>query len=554
MAGYIGTQAVSVNTTSATITGDASIGGNVTLNEGSADVDFRVETNANANAFIIDGGNNTITADSQLIAGLARSNTAGACAFIVDPNDTTVTYGFRIDAATNSFNIDRANSAVNLMSFDANHNVIIANSGGTLSTATAGTSNFRAGVNAGDGILSGGNYNVTVGDEAGTGLTTGDYNTIVGYQAGTGVMVAGANTYVGSQAGKDSTDGYDNTAIGYGALTANTKGGRCTAVGRNALITQNVTTAGNTNNTAVGYNAGQAVTTGTENVMVGAGAGDSVTTGSNGVYVGLNAGGGTTTAGGGIFIGYNAGAANVSAGASVFIGYNAGETCTAGNNTIIGYRAGEDLVAGNYNTFMGFDCGKETIAGFSNAFYGANTGLTNTGGDKNCIFGSLSDTAAADANSANGLGYDLNCVAGYTTVGDTGDDIRAAHGTATWGTVSDKRVKKDIKDATAGLAFINDLRPVTFNYKNKGDLPENFRGYEEGSTEVYKNSKTQHGFIAQEVKAAIDKHSDIKDGFGMWDDNDDTGQQRVGETAVVPMLVKAIQELYQEIEELKNGK
>jgi len=118
MAGYIGTQAVSVNTTSATITGDASIGGNVTLNEGSADVDFRVETNANANAFIIDGGNNTITADSQLIAGLARSNTAGACAFIVDPNDTTVTYGFRIDAATNSFNIDNANNARNLMSFD----------------------------------------------------------------------------------------------------------------------------------------------------------------------------------------------------------------------------------------------------------------------------------------------------------------------------------------------------------------------------------------------------------------------------------------------------
>jgi hypothetical protein len=29
----------------------------------------------------------------------------------------------------------------------------------------------------------------------------------------------------------------------------------------------------------------------------------------------------------------------------------------------------------------------------------------------------------------------------------------------------------------------------------------------------------------------------------MWDDDDDTGQQRVGETALVPVLVKAIQEL-----------
>ena len=39
---------------------------------------------------------------------------------------------------------------------------------GTQSTVTAGTSNYIAGVNAGNSIASGGNYNVTVGDEAGT--------------------------------------------------------------------------------------------------------------------------------------------------------------------------------------------------------------------------------------------------------------------------------------------------------------------------------------------------------------------------------------------------
>ena len=40
-------------------------------------------------------------------------------------------------------------------------------------TQTLGTSNYRAGVNAGNSIASGGNYNVTVADEAGTALTTG---------------------------------------------------------------------------------------------------------------------------------------------------------------------------------------------------------------------------------------------------------------------------------------------------------------------------------------------------------------------------------------------
>jgi hypothetical protein len=43
-----------------------------------------------------------------------------------------------------------------------------------LITNTAGTSNFIAGVNAGNSIVSGGNYNTVVGDEAGTAITTGD--------------------------------------------------------------------------------------------------------------------------------------------------------------------------------------------------------------------------------------------------------------------------------------------------------------------------------------------------------------------------------------------
>ena len=65
---------------------------------------------------------------------------------------------------------------------------------------------------------------------------------------------------------------------------------------------------------------------------------------------------------------------------------------------------------------------------------------------------------------------------GYTiTLGDGGSDIRAQHGVATWSTVSDERYKKDITDSTVGLSFVNALRPRTFNYKNKGELPDTFR-------------------------------------------------------------------------------
>jgi hypothetical protein len=37
---------------------------------------------------------------------------------------------------------------------------------------------------------------------------------------------------------------------------------------------------------------------------------------------------------------------------------------------------------------------------------------------------------------------------GYTTAGNDGSDIRAQNRTATWATVSDRRVKKDIEDYT----------------------------------------------------------------------------------------------------------
>ena len=149
------------------------------------------------------------------------------------------------------------------------------------------------------------------------------------------------------------------------------------------------------------------------------------------------------------------------------------------------------------------------------------------------------------------LGYNLNCAAGYTTIGTGVSDIRAAHGNVTWATVSDERYKKNIVDSEAGLSFINALQPRTFKYRTLGELPETFSAYEEGSTEVFKNSVTNHGFIAQEIKAAIDADDSIADGFKLWDDRED-GSQEVAEAALIPVLVKAIQELTARLETLEG--
>jgi trimeric autotransporter adhesin len=141
--------------------------------------------------------------------------------------------------------------------------IIIANTGGTLQTATAGTSNFRAGVNAGNSIESGGNYNTVVGDEAGTAITTGDYNTALGYQAGAAITTGIQNTFVGGLCGDGTDDGNYNTAVGLQALSANC-GDSNTAIGESAL---SVNTA--SNNTAVGKAALYANTTGADNTALG---------------------------------------------------------------------------------------------------------------------------------------------------------------------------------------------------------------------------------------------------------------------------------------------
>jgi hypothetical protein len=91
-------------------------------------------------------------------------------------DDLTVTGDIDVDGTTNLDVVD-VDGAVNFAA-----DVTFAD-GADIITASAGTSNFRAGVNAGNSILSGGNYNTVVGDEAGTAITTGDGNVAVGFDA-----------------------------------------------------------------------------------------------------------------------------------------------------------------------------------------------------------------------------------------------------------------------------------------------------------------------------------------------------------------------------------
>jgi len=327
--------------------------------------------------------------------------------------------------------------------------------------------------------------NLGLGTGAVDSITTGDYNVGVGDNALTACISGSNNTANGYQALFSNTTGYDNTAVGHLALFTMTTGYRNVAIGKDAMRTS----VAGVYSVAIGYEALKTANAGSETVAIGAWASKNTTTG----------------------------------GANVSIGYTAGQGITTGiNNVCLG------SMAGVYNAAIG-------------------RGATLTTGSNNVLIGKGVLPVGAGDTGAHGLGYDMECAAGYTTLGYNANDIRAAHGTASWATVSDRRYKKDIVASTVGLSFVNALQPRTFKYKTLGELPTTFHAYKADSTEVFKNSNTNHGFIAQEVKAAIDADSSIKDGFRMWDDRED-GSQEVAEAALIPVLVKAIQELSSKID------
>jgi trimeric autotransporter adhesin len=404
-----------------------------------------------------------------------------------------------------------------------------------------------------------GNNNTGVGRAALGNNTTASNNTAVGYYALLANTEGADNTATGTQALQINTTGESNSAFGRYALLNNTTASNNTAVGRSSLQ-ENTTGASNTgvgyqalyvntegaNNVAVGIGALKYNTTGATNTALGSEALNNNTTASNNVAIGVDALYTNTTGASNVAVGRSALVANTTGADNTAIGYDAlGDNTTAAGNTAVGHGSLAAATEGGSNTAIGYNAGGSITTGQANLCLGYNAGdyqATLTTGIGNVLVGPFCDAVSATANDQHCFGYNLDAASGYTTLGAGSNDIRAAFGVATWATVSDERYKKDIVDSTTGLSFINALRPRTFKYKNLGELPETFRAYEADSTEVFKNPNTNHGFIAQEIKAAIDADDSIKDGFKLWDDRED-GSQEVAEAALIPVLVKAIQEL-----------
>jgi trimeric autotransporter adhesin len=324
-------------------------------------------------------------------------------------------------------------------------------------------------------------------------------NTIIGDNAGQSI-IGGINPLMGTM----------NTAVGVNAMQSSTIGQANTAVGHDAYKVGD-----GVNDTAIGRGALQAMsgTASYGNTAVGAASFFQLTVSTTG----------------------NSG-----------LGLGAGEQLASGDhNTFIGYTSGAQFSSGIYNTTLGSrTTGIGTpVAGNYNVFLGTNACLNYGGGDSNIVIGAY-NVAPPYTNLQTGAN---NIVIGRnaTKASDSASDsitlgnsshnvLRCAVTSIT--SLSDARDKKEVTELSAGLDFVNTLKPVEFVWDDRN---------ENGKHDV-----KDFGFIAQDLKKSQEDAVLAETLNLVYEQNPERLEASYGK--LVPILVKAIQDLSKEIETLKS--
>ncbi|MCB1042727.1 MAG: tail fiber domain-containing protein [Acidobacteria bacterium] len=357
-----------------------------------------------------------------------------------------------------------------------------------------------------------GTSNTALGSYALNKLVSADMNVAVGHSS-LNKNLAGGNTAVGAEAMRENTTGGAQVAIGSGALRNNTTGFKNTAVGFRALHNS----ISSHENTAVGFEAlfnDNHLSYLSGNTAVG--------------YQALNA---NTSGYGNVAMGHHALRFNVDGYMNIAVGKNALYSNTTGyDNVGLGSRALYKMDTAYSCTAVGSYALYENISGSNNTALGSNAG-------PGSMLSNLSNTTA--------LGYGTDTTASnQVRVG--GSSITSIGGQVSWTTLSDGRFKEDVTDEVPGLDFVRALRPVSYRINRDAvdaflQIPVEQRQKRETAL-----SEVTNGFIAQDVAklaeemgipfSGVDKPPNDRTPFGL----------RYAEF-VVP-LVKAVQQQQEQIE------
>ena len=255
-------------------------------------------------------------------------------------------------------------------------------------------------------------------------------------------------------------------------------------------------------NTALGYLAGNQITTGGTNTCLGHESMNALVDGSGNTAVGYNS----------MYV------AN-SADQNTAIGREAMYSSTSARyNVAVGYQALYNNTTGNENTALGYNAGK-TQGNTTHSLWIANGDAG--AGNANCkIFGNSSGSCYQGSNSSS------------------------------WSTTSDRRLKKNIEDNNVGLDVINQLRVTNFEYRKRSeiDMSEFPLATDplqvvlgEGKDGENTNIGTHTGVIAQEIEEILPECIDISH----------QGAKTVNTDPITWALVNAVKQLSAKVEELE---
>jgi hypothetical protein len=278
-----------------------------------------------------------LTSDARLSD--ARPPTAGSPSYI---QNTT------LQQAASNFNVSGNGTAGGTLSGSTINATTQYNVGGQRILSNGGSNNIFVGFGTGVSITTGGN-NAFFGASSGDSTTTGSLNSFFGSNAGQSNVSGGNNSFFGYHSGFNST-GNNNSFFGSNAGTNNSSGFNNAIFGKDAGF--NLGTSNN--NAFFGYIAGFSNSTGNFNSFIGAGSGQSNLSGASNAFVGYNAGRDNTGGNNNTFLGYTAGLNNDNASGNSFVGSGAGGNNTTGNNNVfVGLDAGVTNDTGSKNTTLG---------------------------------------------------------------------------------------------------------------------------------------------------------------------------------------------------------
>ena len=339
-------------------------------------------------------------------------------------------------------------------------------------------------------------------------------NTAIGYQSGYNLGSNGVNednTFVGTQAG----------------LGINGTGSRNVAIGSGSQTTLN----SNSDNISIGYST-LAANTGSNNVVIGSYSSVNLGTSGNSAYDNVIIGKSAYNGNGGylnVIIGTDASnQASAGSAETTAVGAQSLQKNTGQGNSGVGTYSLSKVTSGNYNTAIGFRAGIGSTTDEMN-------NLSLTTGSNNTFIGNLSRPSSATVSNTITLGN-----SSIATIRAQVTSITA---------LSDARDKKNIESLSIGLDFVNSLNPVKFDwdYRQPEDpmLDADGNPIIEGKVDI-----PDIGFIAQDL-VAVEDETGIADYLQLtYRDNPDRLEATQGR--LIPILVKAIQELTAKVEELES--